>query len=412
MALIVQKFGGSSVADPEKIRACAARVLDERSRGNDVVVVVSAMGKTTDMLVKLAGECSPSPARREMDMLLATGEQVTIALMAMTLESLGQPSISFTGQQIGLTTDDVFSKAAIRGISGERLRAAIGAGRVPVVAGFQGITDSGEITTLGRGGSDTTAVAVAAALKADVCDIFTDVDGVYTADPRLVPNARKIPVISYEAMLEMAALGAKVMHDRSVRLGAMHGVPIQVRHSHRPDAGTLITTPRERAGDGGRGMEKVEITGVALKENLGRVTLTDVPDHPGVASGIFAALAEANIPVDDIIQTVSRDGGATIAFTVESADIAEAPKLLERTLASLGGGGGVQVDTGFSKVSVVGVGIRGHAPAAALMFRTLAAAGVNIANITTSEIRISAIIGKSEGPKALKAVHDAFGLGK
>lgn len=412
MALIVQKFGGSSVADPEKIRACAARVLDERSRGNDVAVVVSAMGKTTDMLVKLAGECSPAPARREMDMLLATGEQVTIALMAMTLEALGQPAISFTGQQIGLTTDDVFSKAAIRGISGERLRAAIGAGRVPVVAGFQGITDSGEITTLGRGGSDTTAVAVAAALKADVCDIFTDVDGVYTADPRLVPNARKIPEISYEAMLEMAALGAKVMHDRSVRLGAVHKVPIQVRHSHRPDAGTLITTPREKAGDGGRGMEKVEITGVALKENLGRVTLTDVPDRPGVASGIFAALAEANIPVDDIIQTVSRGGGATIAFTVESADIAEAPKLLERTLAALGGGGGVQVDTGFSKVSVVGVGIRGHAPAAALMFRTLASAGVNIANITTSEIRISAIIGKSEGPKALAAVHDAFGLGR
>jgi aspartate kinase len=411
MALIVQKFGGSSVADPEKIRACAARVLDERSRGNDVAVVVSAMGKTTDMLVKLAGECSPAPARREMDMLLATGEQVTIALMAMTLEALGQPAISFTGQQIGLTTDDVFSKAAIRGISGERLRAAIGAGCVPVVAGFQGITDSGEITTLGRGGSDTTAVAVAAALKADVCDIFTDVDGVYTADPRLVPNARKIPEISYEAMLEMAALGAKVMHDRSVRLGAVHKVPIQVRHSHRPDAGTLITTPREKARDGGRGMEKVEITGVALKENLGRVTLTDVPDRPGVASGIFAALAEANIPVDDIIQTVSRGGGATIAFTVESADIAEAPKLLERTLAALGGGGGVQVDTGFSKVSVVGVGIRGHAPAAALMFRTLASAGVNIANITTSEIRISAIIGKSEGPKALAAVHDAFGLG-
>ncbi len=420
MALVVQKFGGSSVADPEKIRACAARTLEERRRGNDVVVVVSAMGKTTDLLVRLAGECSPAPARREMDMLLATGEQVTIALMAMTLEAMGQPAISFTGQQIGLTTDEIFSKAAIRGISGERLRDAISAGRVPVVAGFQGITEAGEITTLGRGGSDTTAVAVAAALKADVCDIFTDVDGVYTADPRVVPSARRIEEISYEAMLEMAALGAKVMHDRSVRLGAMHKVPIHVRHSLRPERGTLITAPRVGSADGGGEMEKVEITGVALKENLGRLTLTGVPDHPGVAARIFASLAEAAIPVDDIIQTVTRDDGATIAFTVESADVAEAARLLESLLGNPGRGGGgevvkrwtVQVDTGFSKVSVVGVGIRGHASAAALMFRTLADAGVNIANITTSEIKISAIIGKEGGPQALVAVHDAFGLGK
>lgn len=404
MPLIVQKFGGSSVADAAKIRACAERAAEERRRGNDVIVVVSAMGKTTDNLIALAREAHPNPPKRELDMLLATGEQVTIALMAMTLEAMGQPAVSFTGGQVGLVTDEVFTKAAVTGVEGERLRSALRAGRIAVVAGFQGITLSGEITTLGRGGSDTTAVAIAAALKADRCDIFTDVDGVYTADPRIVPDARRLKTISYEAMLEMASLGAKVMHDRSVKFGAMYRVPIHVRHSHRPDEGTLICAEDQQ-------MEKMEITGVALKQNLGRVTLTGVPDAPGVAARIFAGIASANITVDDIIQTVAPgSAGATISFTVEQGDHGDIGPVLDRLLGEVGGGAW-RMDTGFAKVSAVGVGIRSHAASAAVMFRALAEEGVNIANITTSEIRISAIIAQADGERALRAVHGAFGLG-
>lgn len=411
MPLIVQKFGGSSVADVGKIRQCAERALEERRAGNHVVVVVSAMGKTTDSLIALAKEANASPPKREMDMLMATGEQVTIALMAITLESMGQPAVSFTGGQIGMETDEAFTKAAIRAVNADRLRAALAAGRVPVVAGFQGVTAEGDITTLGRGGSDTTAVAVAAALRADRCDIFTDVDGVYTADPRLVPDARRLKTISYEAMLEMASLGAKVMHDRSVKFGAMYRVPIHVRHSHRPDEGTLICPEDQQ-------MEKMEITGVALKQNLGRATLTAVPDSPGVAARIFAGLADANITVDDIIQTVPGGGPpggggkeATVSFTVEHADLADIRPVLDRLLKEIGGGQ-ARIDDGFAKVSAVGVGIRSHAASAALMFKALADAGVNIANITTSEIKISAIVAKGDGEKALRAVHGAFGLGE
>jgi aspartate kinase len=403
MPLIVQKFGGSSVADVDKIRRCAERTLEERRRGHGVVVVVSAMGKTTDSLIVLANEANASPSRREMDMLLSTGEQVTIALMAMVLETMGQAAVSFTGGQIGMETDESFSKAAICAVNVERLRTALAAGKVAVVAGFQGVTPEGDITTLGRGGSDTTAVAVAAALKADRCDIFTDVDGVYTADPRIVPDARRLKTISYEAMLEMASLGAKVMHDRSVKFGAMYKMPIHVRHSHRPDEGTIICGEDEQ-------MEKMEITGVALKQNLGRVTLTSVPDSPGVAARVFAGLADANITVDDIIQTVTGDGKATMSFTVEQADLADIRPVLDRLLKEIGGGQ-PRIDEGFCKVSAVGVGIRSHAASAAVMFRALAEAGVNIANITTSEIKISAIIGKADGEKALRAVHGAFGLG-
>jgi len=403
MTIVVQKFGGSSVADAGKIRACAERVLQERRRGSDVVVVVSAMGKTTDGLIALAREVTDRPSKREMDMLLATGEQVTIALMAMTLESLGQPAISFTGAQIGMTTDDVFTKAAIVDVTAERLKRALADGKVAVVAGFQGVTPDGDITTLGRGGSDTTAVAVAAALRAHSCEIFTDVDGVYTADPRLVPGARKLRTITYEAMLEMASLGAKVMHDRSVKFGALYGVPIHVRHSHRPEAGTLIVGEDQQ-------MEKMELSGVALKQNLGRVTLAEVPDSPGVAARIFAALAEASITVDDIIQTVTGTGAATMSFTVEHADLSDIKPVLEQLLASIGGGSAT-IDIGFSKVSAVGVGIRSHAQTAAVMFRALAEAGINIANITTSEIKISAIVNKADGERALRVVHDAFELG-
>lgn len=406
MPLIVQKFGGSSVADTAKIRLCAEKSLAEVRRGNRVVVVVSAMGKTTDGLIALAREITESPSRREMDMLLATGEQVSIALMAITLETLGQRAVSFTGGQIGMTTDDVFSKAAILEVGAGRIREALNQNKVAVVAGFQGVTPDGDITTLGRGGSDTTAVAVAAALHADRCDIFTDVDGVYTADPRIVPGARKLKTISYEAMLEMASLGAKVMHDRSIKFGALYRVPIHVRHSHKHDEGTIICEEK-------RQVEQMELTGVALKQNLGRVTLTDLPDSPGVAARIFAGLAEASVTVDDIIQTVHGGGAAgpaTISFTVEHADLADIRPVLDRMLREIGGGAAA-IDVGFAKVSAVGVGIRSHAATAAVMFRALADAGINIANITTSEIKISAIINKADGERALQVIHDAFELG-
>lgn len=406
MALIVQKFGGSSVADVERIRQCARRVLRERAEGHDVVVVVSAMGKTTDNLIALAHDANPNPSRRELDMLLSTGEQVTIALMAMSLEAMQQPAVSFTGAQIGLTTDDVYTKAAILEIHADRIRAALRQGRVAVVAGFQGITPIGDITTLGRGGSDTTAVAVAAALSAARCDIFTDVEGVYTADPRLVPHARKLRTISYEAMLELASLGAKVMHDRSIKFGAIYRVPIHVRHAHIESQGTIIC-PEDTQ------LEKLEVTGVALKQSLGRVTLTGVPDAPGIAARIFASLAEAHITVDDIIQTLAagadRSSSATISFTADHADLAEvrpalAPIIHEFNMRE------PTIDLGFAKVSIVGVGIRSHASAAATMFRALAESNINIANISTSEIKISAIINATDGPNALRAVHDAFGL--
>ncbi|MDX2115366.1 MAG: aspartate kinase [Planctomycetota bacterium] len=409
MNIIVQKFGGSSVADAAKLRRCAERVIAERRAGASVVVVVSAMGKSTDALIALAHEVTDAPSKRELDMLLATGEQVSIALMAMTLESMGCPAVSFTGGQIGMTTDDVFTKAAILEVSADRIRRALREGRVAVVAGFQGVTPDGEITTLGRGGSDTTAVAVAAALGAARCDIFTDVDGVYTADPRLVPTARKLRTISYEAMLEMASLGAKVMHDRSVKFGAMYRVPIHVRHSQKDEQGTVICAEEQQ-------VEKKELTGVALRQNLGRVTLTGVPDSPGVAARIFAGLAEANISVDDIIQTVTSVGGragkgeATISFTVDHGDLADIRPLVDAMLDDIGGGA-ARIDVGFAKVSAVGVGIRSHAETAAVMFRALADAGINIANITTSEIKISAIVEKADGERALRTVHDAFGLG-
>jgi aspartate kinase len=404
MPIVVQKFGGSSVADLSKIRACAERTLEERARGNSVIVVVSAMGKTTDGLLAMAREVMEAPPKRELDMLLSTGEQISIALFAMTLEAIGQPAISFTGGQIGMTTDDVYTKAAIVEVGADRLKRALAEGRVAVVAGFQGVTAGGDITTLGRGGSDTTAVAVAAAVRANVCDIFTDVDGVYTADPRIVPTARKLRTISYEAMLEMASLGAKVMHDRSIKFGALYKVPIHVRHSHKTDAGTLIC-PEEQQ------VEKMELTGAALKQNLGRVTLTALPDSPGVAARVFACLAEASITVDDIIQTVTGSGTATMSFTVEHNDLADIRPVLDGLLREIGGGQAT-IDVGFSKVSAVGVGIRSHAATAALMFRALADAGINIANITTSEIKISAIINKADGERALRVVHDAFALGE
>lgn len=428
MGIVVQKFGGSSVADIERMRRCTRWIMRAVDAGHQVVVVVSAMGKSTDRLVELAEEAwsgpgtmefesvgdgmvrakrGSGPPRREVDMLLSTGEQVSIAAMSIVLEAQGQPAISFTGRQIGMTTDSSHTRARIESIDAGSIRKQLDEGRVVVVAGFQGVTPEGEITTLGRGGSDTTAVALAAALGAEVCEIYTDVDGVYTADPRLVANARRMDWISYEAMLEMAALGAKVMHPRAVQFGARYGVPILVLHSQREGPGTLIS---ERIED----MEKIEVAGVAIKQDLGRVTLTGLPNTPGVAAGIFATLADNQILVDDIIQTVAPDGSggtaATVSFTVENADLGEVPRVIEEALGAVGGGRSV-IDVGFSKVSAVGVGIRSHAAVAAVMFRALADAGVNIANITTSEIKVCAVVNKADGERALRAMHDAFGLG-
>lgn len=413
MGLIVQKFGGSSVADADRIRRCAQRAYDARRAGDDVIVVVSAMGKTTDRLIELAEEITPTPPKREMDQLLATGEQVSIALTAMALESLGQPAVSLTGPQVGFLTDAGHTRARIRSVREQVIRRHLGEGRIVVVAGFQGVAPDGSITTLGRGGSDTTAVALAATLKAARCEIFTDVDGIYTADPRLVPDARKIARISYEAIIELAAVGAKVMALRSVLLGAKFGVPIHVRHSMLPDPGTMIVpeTPE---------MENEQVTGVALKTNLGRVFLPSLPNRPGVQSRIFAAIAEAGILVDDIIQNEVSAETMNVSFTVEHSDLADIKPVLDRILSDLsaapakglGSWGAVRVDVGLCKVSAVGVGMRSHTGVAARMFRALADADIRIQNITTSEIKISCILAKEDGEPAMRAIHAAFGLGR
>ena len=406
MAVIVQKFGGTSVADPEKIRRCAARTKAAREAGHDVVVVVSAMGHTTDHLLELAADVSTSPSRRELDMLLATGEQVSIALMAMSLQSMGVEAHSMTGGQLGVHTDDVHTRARIRGIDAERLRTQLAKGRVVVAAGFQGVTDSGEITTLGRGGSDTTAVALAAALgvgeDGGMCEIYTDVDGVYTADPRLVPHACRLDRISYEEMLELASLGAGVMHNRAVMFGQKFDVPIHVRHSGKPDAGTMIVkeTPE---------MEERAVIGCALKQDLGRVSLRRVPNAPGVQAQIFRHISEANIVVDDIMQTEYGEM-ANISFTVDHADLSDVKVAAGRALESLGTGE-LAVEIGLSKVSAVGVGMRTQTGVATQMFHVIGEAGIPINNITTSEIKISCILPRQYGEPALRLVHDAFGLG-
>ncbi len=412
VSLLVQKFGGSSVADAEKIRRCAARVMEARGAGHDVVVVVSAMGKTTDRLIELAHEVTPTPARREMDQLLATGEQVTIALMAAALESMGQGAVSLTGAQAGILTDEAHTRARIDSIDTARLRGELSAGRVAVVAGFQGATGTGEVTTLGRGGSDTTAVALAAALKAEECEIYTDVSGVFTADPRLIPGARKLERISYEEMVELAALGAKVMASRAMVLGMKTRVRIHVRDSHLAERGTIIMPEDDPMLFG---MEQDEVTGVALKTNVGRVTIDDLPDAAAVHARMFAAVAGAGILVDDIMQTrrgVDGADHATVSFTVDHADLADVRPVLDRVLGEIGRGR-VSIDVGLCRVSAVGVGMRTQTGVAARMFKALAEASggpIHIQNITTSEIKIACILAKEDGPRALQAVHDAFRL--
>jgi aspartate kinase len=404
MALIVQKYGGSSVADLEKIRNVARRVT-ESSSGNQLVVVVSAMGKTTDGLVDLAQQISPAPDPREMDMLLATGEQVTIALLAMALHALGFKARSFTGPQVGLRTDAAHTEARITRISAERVRQALAAGEIAVVAGFQGLSDDAEdITTLGRGGSDLTGVALAAALGADVCEIYTDVDGVYTADPNVVPDARKLARITYDEMLELASLGAKVLQSRSVEFAKKYGVPVHVRSTFRPDPGTLVTQEEHS-------MEEVVVTGVTHDRGQAKISILRVPDRPGIASQVFGAIAERNIVVDMIVQNISRDGYTDMSFTVTRNDFARGVSAIEDAAAKVGAQGVVH-DPRVAKVSIVGVGMRSHSGVAARMFATLAREGINIQMISTSEIAISCVIEDKYAELAVRALHDVFEVGR
>ena len=404
--IVVQKFGGSSVADAEKIRRCAQRAFDARQAGQDVVVVVSAMGKTTDGLIDLAHEISASPPRREMDQLLAAGEQVSIALAAMALQELGHEAVSLTGAQCGLRTDASFTSARIKSIDRRQIERHLEAGKIVVVAGFQGVDEDGSTTTLGRGGSDTTAVALAAALEADVCEICTDVRGVFTADPRIVPDARLLPEISYEEMFELAALGAQIVAPRAVFLGMKFAVPIHVRHAMLPDTGTMIVQETST-------MEQNEVTGVALKNGVGRVTMQDLPLGNGIQATIFDALADAQLFVDDIIQNRVDDARMSITFTADAADLKDARAALQPLVDRIGGR--LRVDEDLCRVSAVGVGMRTHSGVAARMFRALEEAPggpITIENITTSEIKIACILPEADGPRAVRAVHDAFGLGQ
>ncbi|HEX8915934.1 MAG TPA: aspartate kinase [Humisphaera sp.] len=411
MGLIVQKFGGTSVADADRIHKAARKAIAAKERGNQVVVVVSAMGDTTDDLIDLAkqvctfGGTETAPPKREMDQLLVTGEQVTIALMAMAMHAQGHEAISFTGGQIGLLTDEAFSKAKIQSINKQRIFKELDAGRIVIVAGFQGVTPEGDYTTLGRGGSNATLVAIGAVLKADVCENYTDVDGIYTADPRVVKDARKIDKISYDEMLELSGLGASVLQTRAVEFAKKYNVPLHVRNSQNDHEGTWIVSETPN-------MEHIVVSGAALKKDLTRVAIRSVPDRPGIAAKIFHTIASANISVDDIIQNVMSDNTANISFTVEHGDLADIKPVVEKLTKELGPGTVADYQGDLAKVSVVGVGMRVHTGVAQRMFKALADAQVNIQNITTSEIKISCIIDREQGPKALQAVHDAFELGK
>ncbi len=423
--VIVQKFGGSSVANAEKMRKCAERAEAAVKRGDRVAIVVSAMGDTTDDLIALANTVTGTPDKREMDQLMATGEQVSIALMSMTLKAMGIPSVSLTGQQCGMHTDELHTRARIQSVDKSRILAELAQGRVPVVAGFQGVSPNGDVTTLGRGGSDTTAVALAAAIGADECEIYTDVDGVYTTDPRIEPKARPLARISYDEMMEAASQGAKVMHLRSVELGKKANVPIRVLHSQRPidhpNRGTLICNALTSSGEKMEDRQAVSI--VALKNDLGRVTLEDLPNRPGIQRDIFENIARHGISVDDIIQHEietgipgSREAGhpgqrCNIVFTLDKADLPDITPIIEGVIKSIGQGR-MKIDLGLVKCSAIGVGMQSQPGVAATMFRALADAGITIANITTSEIKISCILPEADGAKAVRVVHDAFGLGR
>jgi aspartate kinase len=400
VGLIVQKYGGTSVGSIERIKAVAERVARIRKRGEHIAVVVSAMAGETNRLLKLASELADAPSQRESDCLVATGEQVTSALLALRLEALGCPAVSFLGFQLRIATDSNHGRARIKSIESERARNELNNGRIVVVAGFQGIDSAGDITTLGRGASDLTAVALAAALKADACEIYTDVDGVYTADPNICPKARKLARISYDEMLEMAGLGAKVLQIRSVELAQRYGVPLIVRSSFNETEGTLV-------GKEDKSMEDVLVSGVTLDQNQSKVTIVGVEDAPGLAARIFGPIADAGIVVDMIIQNASADGRTDMTFTVGRDDLRRALEVIERTARDIGASG-VRHEDQVAKVSIVGLGMRTHAGVAARMFSVLAAERINIQMISTSEIKVSVVVDSKYGELAMRTLHDAF----
>ncbi|MBW2553045.1 MAG: aspartate kinase [Deltaproteobacteria bacterium] len=404
MALIVQKYGGTSVATIDKIKHVAKKVVEAKKAGNDLVVVVSAMAGETDRLIELAHKIVDKPHEREYDVLVSTGEQVSIALLSMAIQDLGFRAVSFLGFQIGIVTNDDFTKARILDIDSEKIANELKGGSIIVIAGFQGIDKQSNVTTLGRGGSDTTAVAVAATLKADVCEIYTDVEGVYTTDPNICPNARKLERISYDEMLEMASLGAKVLHTRSVEFAKKNHVPIHVRSTFSQNTGTLVTKEDEI-------MERVVVSGITYNRKEAKITIVKVPDKPGIASNIFKPISETNINVDMIIQNVSEDGFADVTFTVDETDSKKALSVIEGIAKEIGAAD-VQYDKDIVKVSIIGVGMRSHAGVAAKMFTVLANEGINIMMISTSEIKISCVMDAKYAELAVRVLHDAFELGE
>ena len=402
MGLVVQKFGGTSVAGPERLKAVARRLVAAREQGHEVVGVLSAMGKATDDLIALAHEVSPLPAERELDMLLSVGERISCALAAMAIHDLGHQAISLTGSQAGIVTDTAHGSAKILEVRAERIHKALAGGEIVLVAGFQGVSTALEVTTLGRGGSDTTAVALAAALGADFCEIYTDVEGVFTADPRIVPGARKLDAVSYEEMLELSASGAKVLMLRSVEFARNHGVRIHVRSAFSEAPGTWVVSQEEL-------MEQPIISGIAHDTSAAEVTILGVPDRPGIAARVFGALAEAGVNVDMIVQNVSADGHTDISFTLPKTDMARAESVLA-PLAEEIGARGLAHDPDVAKISLVGAGMRTHPGVAADMFAALAEAGVNIGIISTSAIRISCVVPAADVERAVQAVHERFRL--
>ncbi len=401
--LIVQKYGGTSVANIERIKSVAQRVAKYAKEGHKLIVVVSAMAGETDKLISLAYQVSPEPSEREMDLLLSSGERVTSALTAMAIKALGFKAIALTGRQMGIITDSIHTKAKIEKVNAERALKALDEGYIVVVAGFQGITESEDVTTLGRGGSDLTAVAIAKAVNADLCEIYTDVDGVYTADPNIVPEARKLDKISYEEMLELASLGAKVLQTRSVEFAMKYSVPVVVRSSFNDNPGTLVTKED-------KDMEKVVVSGVAHDKNQAKITIIGVPDKPGIAAKLFKTIADANIVVDMIVQNISSDGKlADISFTVPKSDSKKAFNLTQDMAKELGAKG-VNLNEDIAKVSIVGVGMRTHSGVAARMFDTLARHGINIMMISTSEIKVSCVIDAKYTELAVRVLHEEFEL--
>jgi aspartate kinase len=402
MSLVVQKYGGTSVASPDRIRRVAKRIVSTAGTNGSVCVVVSAMGDTTDELLTLATDVSPSPHPRERDMLLTAGEQISIALLSMAINDLGREAVSFTGGQAGIVTDTAHGRARIVEMRSDRVRDALDAGRIVIVAGFQGVSTTLDVTTLGRGGSDTTAVALAAALGADVCEIYTDVDGVFTADPRIVPEARKLDTLTYEEMLDLAACGARVLMLRSVEYARNHAVPLHVRSSFKDTEGTRIVSGEES-------LERAIISGIAHDTSEAKATILAVPDRPGIAARVFRPLADAGVNIDMIVQNVSAEGHTDISFTLPKDDVPGAERILQE-LATEIEAAGVTVDPDVAKVSLIGAGMKSHPGVAADMFDALAEAGVNIEIISTSSIRVSCVVRAADVERAVRAVHDRFGL--